>query len=95
MPSEFMRYITFLRLANYRKRVSFRVTLGNLERIDGISPRRAHELHPRLEERRMILVEKDTNPYTYALLLPSQWRDRKSRQPYPASKIPKSYLGSL
>jgi hypothetical protein len=91
-PSEFKRYVTLLRCANYHKRLSFRATLGELEKLDGISSRRAHEIHPRLEEHRMLVVERDTNPYTYAVLLPSEWRDGRTGQPYPASKIPRSYF---
>jgi|GEM_PF-4471330 len=88
--AEFKRYSTFLRLANYKKRTDFKETLSHLEKLDGISPRRAHEVHPRLEERGMILVERNTNPYTYVVLLPSEWK-RRNGQPYPPSKIPKSY----
>jgi hypothetical protein len=95
MPSEFKRYVTLLRCANYHKRLSFRATLRELEKLDGISSRRAHEIHPRLEERRMIVIERNTNPYTYTLLLPSEWRDRKTRQLYPASKLPQSYVRNL
>ena len=89
--SEFKRYSTFLRLANCHRRKDFRVTLPKLAELDGVSPRRAHEVHPRLEGRGLILVERNTNPYTYVVLLPSQWRDGKG-QPYPPSKIPQSYL---
>jgi hypothetical protein len=92
--AQFKRYITFLRLANYHKRNHFRATLPELERLDGISPRRAHEVHPRLEEYGMILVERNTNPYTYVVLLPSEWRDENG-QHYPSSKIPKSYFRNI
>jgi len=92
--SQFKRYSTFLRLANYYKRNSFRATLPELEKLDGISPRRAHEIHPHLEERGMVLIERNTNPYTYVVLLPSEWRDRNGH-PYPPSKTPKSYLRGL
>jgi hypothetical protein len=40
----------------------------------------------------MLTVERNTNPHTYVVLLPSEWRDRRNRQPYPASKPPRSYL---
>jgi hypothetical protein len=89
--SEFKRYSTFLRLANYHKRTNFQATLPALEKLDGISPRRAHEVHPKLVERGLILVERKTNPYTYVVLLPSEWRDGKG-QPFAASRIPRSYL---
>lgn len=90
-PMQFMRYCTLVRLANYRRRNDFRASLRELEKRDGISPRRAHEVHPKLEEHGMISIERGTNPYTYVVLLPSEWRDR-SGHPYPPSKIPRSYL---
>jgi hypothetical protein len=92
--SEFKRYSTLLRLANYHKGLAFRATLKVLEDLDGVSPRRAHEVHPKLEERGLILVERNTNPYTYVVLLPSEWKE-KNGQPYPPSKIPQSYLWRL
>ena len=93
-PAQYKRYCTFLRLANYYKRHQFRATLPALEELDGICARRAHEIHPKLEERGMMLIERDKNPYVYVVLLPSEWRDEKG-QPYPPGKIPKSYLWNL
>lgn len=92
--SEFKRYGTLLRLANYYRRLDFRATLKKLEDLDGLSPRRAHEVHPRLEERGLILVERKTNPYTYVLLQPSEWRDNHGHH-YPPSKVPLSYIRRL
>jgi hypothetical protein len=92
--SEFKRYSTFLRLANYHKRKNFRVTLPKLAELDGVSPRRAHEVHPRLQERGLILVERNTIPYSYVVLLTSEWRDRNGLS-YPPSRILQSYLWSL
>jgi hypothetical protein len=89
--AQFERYISFLRRANYSERTAFQATLRDLEKLDGIAARRAHEVHPKLEERGMILVERTTRPYTYRLLLPSEWRDRNG-QAYPASRIPRSYV---
>ncbi len=89
--TEFKRYNTLARLANYHKRNEFRATLPELERLDGISTRRAHEVHPRLEEHGMILVERNTNPYTYVVLQTSEWKNGNG-QHYPPSKVPKSYL---
>lgn len=91
---EFKRYSTFLRLANYYKRLNFPATLVRLQELDGVSPRRAHEIHPRLQERGLILVERNTKPYTYVVLLPSEWKE-KNGQPYPPSKIARSYLKRL
>lgn len=93
-PAQFKRYSTLLRLANYHKRIEFRATLRELASLDGICPRRAHEIHPRLQEHGMILVERKTNPYTYLVLLPSEWQDGNG-QPFPPSKIPRSYVKRL
>ena len=93
-PAQFMRYSTLLRLANYHKRTEFRATLRELAALDGICPRRAHEIHPRLQERGMILVERNTTPYTYVVLLPSQWREHNGQRFLP-STIPRSYLKGL
>jgi hypothetical protein len=90
--SEFKRYATFSRLANFHQRNDLKVQLEELEVLDGISVRRAHEIHPRLEERGMIVVERNTRPHTYVLLHPSQWRDRTNRQRYPPSRLPRSYV---
>lgn len=90
-PAQFMRYCTFLRLANYYKRTDFQATLAELEKLDGICPRRAHEIHPRLQEHGMILVERNTDPYTYVVLVTSEWRN-DGGSAFPASKIPRSYL---
>lgn len=93
-PAQLTRYITFLRLANYRSRNDVRVTLPELERLDGICVRRAREIHPCLKDFGMILVEKWTRPYTYVVLHPSEWRDRYGI-PFPPSRIPRSYLNDL
>lgn len=89
--SQHKRYLTILRKANYHRSNSFQATLAELEALDGISPRRAHEIHPRLEEHGLILVDRDKSPYEYTALLPSEWRDDRGQQ-YPASRIPRSYL---
>ena len=89
---EFKRYITFLRLANYKKRRCLQATLPELEKYDGISPRRAHEIHPRLEERGMLSVDRGTNPYTYRLSHPSEWHQR-GKGILPASTLSWSDLG--
>jgi len=91
---DFKRYSTFLRLANYYQKTEFQATLRGLERLDGISARAAFDTHARLQEHKMIIVERYTNPYTYALLLPSEWQSRNG-VPYPASKIPRSYVWRL
>ena len=88
--ADFKRYSTLLRLANYHQKNSFQATLERLEELDGIAPRTAHDVHARLGEHKMLIVERHTNPYTYVLLLPSEWRSRHG-VPYPASKIPRSY----
>lgn len=92
--SQFKRYSTLLRLANYHKKTHFRTTLKELEKLDGVSPRRAHDVHPKLEERGLVLIETKTNPYTYVVLLPSEWRD-KQRNAYLPSKIPRSFTSTF
>lgn len=93
-PAQFKRYCTLVRQANYHKRNEFRATLPDLEKLDGISVRLAHEIHPRLQEFGMILVERHARPYTYVVLHPSEWRD-KNGLPFPPSKIPRSYVSRL
>lgn len=68
------RYFTFRFLASIEGRNEFNASLTKLARIDGVSPRRAHEVHAMLEEMRLIIVERDCKPYRYVLLLPSEWR---------------------
>jgi hypothetical protein len=58
------------------------VSLSALEKLDGVSPRRAHEVNAHLEEMRMVDVEREANPYRYRLYLPTEWRKR----PPPESK---------
>jgi 5S rRNA maturation endonuclease (ribonuclease M5) len=72
--AEFKRYITFLRLSNFRYgALRIRVDLKELEKRDGVSPRRAWYIHRRLEERGFIRVEK-TRPFTYVLVEPAGMR---------------------
>jgi len=88
--ADFKRYSTLLRLANYYQKNSFQATLEKLEALDGIAPRTAHDVHARLGEHKMLVVERQTNPYTYVVLLPSEWQSRNGVR-YPPSKIPQSY----
>lgn len=67
------RYFTLRYLASIQGRNEFRASLEDLERLDGVSPRRAHEVHAMLAEMRLIIVERDRKPYRYVLLLPSEW----------------------
>jgi hypothetical protein len=87
----FKRYVTLSRLGNYYSRNEFQASLDELTRLDGISPRRAHEINAILGEHRMIIVERGKRPYNYVLLVPSEWRNR-SGQPYPESRVPRSYV---
>lgn len=70
----FKRYVTFRYLASIEGRNEFTASLSKLERLDGVSPRRAHEVHAKLGEMRLIIVEQDCKPYRYVLLLPSEWK---------------------
>lgn len=79
--NEHKRYNTFLRLANYKKQRNFKTTLPELEEHDGVSPRRAHEVHARLQERGMLIVDRSTSPYTYQLTFPTEWHERGKTKP--------------
>ena len=73
-PSEFIRYITLLRIANYRSSVEIQVDLDSLSEIDGIAPRTAWLVHRKLQERGLIFLGK-TKPRTYRVIPASQWPD--------------------
>jgi len=81
--AEFRRYITFLRLSNFRYgALRIKVGLEGLERSDGVSPRSAWGVHRRLAERGFIRVDK-TRPFTYVLMEPICWRKLESRDATP------------
>ena len=71
--SEFKRYMTLLRKSNYRYG-SHRIqcSLEELEKLDGVSVRRAWCVNRKLQERGLVQVEK-TKPTTYILVLPTCW----------------------
>ena len=71
--SEFKRYMTLLRKSNYRYG-SHRIqcSLDELEKLDGVSVRRAWCVNRKLQERGLIQVEK-TKPTTYILVPPACW----------------------
>jgi hypothetical protein len=73
------RYVALRYLANSKRRNEFQATLRELERLDGISPRRAHEAHAMLAEMRLITIERERKPYRYVLLLPSEWKPAPRR----------------
>lgn len=73
------RYLTLRFLASNEGRNEFTATLTELERLDGVSPRRAHEVHAMLAEMSLIIVEQDCKPYRYVLLLPSEWKPAPRR----------------
>ena len=50
------------------------VSLRRLDELDGISDRRAHEVHPHLEEMGLMLVARNKNPHNYVQLLPTEWK---------------------
>jgi len=76
--SQLIRYVTLLRIANYRCTVQFPIDLGSLERLDGISKRAGRDAHTKLQEYGLIRIAK-TNPYTYALISPAYWEEDVSR----------------
>ena len=71
--SEFKRYMTLLRKSNYRYG-SHRIqcSLEELEKLDGVSVRRAWLVNRKLQERGLVKVE-DTKPITYILVPPACW----------------------
>ncbi len=73
--SEFKRYLTLLRLSNYKygTRIIQR-SLKELEKLDGVSERRAWQVNGKLKERGLVQVEK-TKPTTYILVPPACWPD--------------------
>ena len=73
-PSQIIRYVTLLRVANYKSEVRVSVDLQSLEKLDGVSSRAARDAHIKLQEFGLIGVEK-TNPFTYTLFPPSTWPD--------------------
>ena len=72
--SQFKRYITLLRFANYNYgSTKFQADLKDLEEMDGVSPRSALEVHTKLQEFSLIQIDKRTRPFTYTLWEPSLW----------------------
>ena len=71
--SEFKRYMTLLRKSNYQYG-SHRIqcSLEELEKLDGVSVRRAWLVNRKLQERGLVKVE-DTKPITYILVPPAYW----------------------
>jgi hypothetical protein len=70
--SELIRYVTLLRLGNYRSTRQIEIDLGSLERLDGISKRAGRDAHIKLQEYGLIRIAK-TNPHTYTLISPADW----------------------
>ncbi len=71
--SEFKRYLTLLRKSNYQYG-SHRIqcSLEDLEKLDGVSVRRAWCVNRKLQERGLVQIEK-TKPTTYILVPPACW----------------------
>ena len=73
--SEFKRYLTLLRLSNYKYGTRIiQHSLKELEKLDGVSERRAWQVNGKLQERGLVQVEK-TKPTTYILVPPACRRD--------------------
>lgn len=85
-PAQFMRYATLRYLANEARKNEVQVSLRRLDELDGISDRRSHEVHPRLVEMGLMLMEREKKPYKYILLLPSEWKIPVPRRTSPESK---------
>jgi hypothetical protein len=72
-PSEVVRYMTLLRIANFRygEKV-FQITEADLRHRDGIAERTARRIHAKLQERGLIQIV-NTKPFTYSLIHPLDW----------------------
>jgi hypothetical protein len=79
-PSEVIRYMTLLRIANYRSSVDIHVSLESLAEMDGIAPRTAWLAHRKLQERGLIGISK-IKPHIYRVLPASQWPDDLRMKP--------------
>lgn len=71
--AEFKRYNTLRWLANFMANSQFRVAKATLATLDGVSSRRAFDVNTKLSERGLIRVNTTTKPYTYVVLLPSEF----------------------
>lgn len=71
-PSQFIRYITLLRLANYRSNTEVQIGFRDLMEMDGVSLRAARDAHIKLQEYGLILIAR-TNPFTYTVISPLYW----------------------
>lgn len=71
-PSQFIRYVTLLRVANYRSSTEISINMRSLKELDGVSTRAARDAHIKLQEYGLIRVAK-TNPFTYTLIPPAFW----------------------
>ena len=77
-PSQVIRYVTLLRLANYRSTSEISIGLRSLQQMDGVSARAARDAHTKLQEYGLIRIAK-TNPYTYTLVSPAYWEENFGR----------------
>ncbi len=73
-PSQVIRYVTLLRLANYLSTPEISIDLRSLEQMDGVSTRAARDAHIKLQEYGLIRVAK-ANPFTYTLISPAYWEE--------------------
>jgi hypothetical protein len=71
-PSQLIRYITLLRVANYHSSTEVQIGLRYLSEMDGVSLRAARDAHIKLQEYGLIRIAK-TNPFTYTLISPAYW----------------------
>jgi hypothetical protein len=73
-PSQFIRYVTLLRVANYSSSTEVSIDRRSLCKLDGISTRAARDAHIRLQEYGLIRIAK-TSPFTYTLVSPAYWEN--------------------
>ena len=73
-PTQIARYVTLLRVANWRCSTEISIDFRSLEELDGISTRTARDVHTKLQEHGLIRFVR-TNPHTYRLVPPCDWCD--------------------
>lgn len=73
-PTQLIRYVTLLRVANYRSTTEISIGLRSLAELDGVSTRAARDANTKLQEYGLIRVAK-TNPFTYTLISPGYWEE--------------------
>jgi len=79
--SEFKRYCTLLRLANYDYGAAeVEIDQKQLAELDGVSPRTDFNIHTRLEEYGLINIDRKKKPFKYTLVHPNLWLEQEFKR---------------